>query len=92
MQKDISTKTKENCILEKEIDQFNSESKNLQEQFKQNKEISERYNWYYNFFSGSYRDIKYMKNLLFQLYFLYIYKIIEVDRMHRFIYKSTLFF
>lgn len=42
MQKDISTKTKENSTLEKEIDQFNSENKNLQEQFKQNKEISER--------------------------------------------------
>ena len=42
MQKDISTKTKENSTLEKEIDRFNSENKNLQEQFKQNKEISER--------------------------------------------------
>ena len=42
MQKDISTKTKDNSTIEKEIDQFNSENKNLQEQFKQNKEISER--------------------------------------------------
>ena len=42
MQKDISTKLKENSTLEKEIDRYNSETKTLQEQFKQNKEISER--------------------------------------------------
>lgn len=43
MQKEICTKMKENSTLEKEIDRFNSETKNLQVQFKQNKEISERY-------------------------------------------------
>ena len=43
MQKDISIKTQENAKLERDIDSLNSETKSLHEQFKQNKEITERY-------------------------------------------------
>jgi len=41
MQKDISTKIKENTNLEKDIDKFNIETKSLHNQYKQNKEITD---------------------------------------------------
>lgn len=49
IQKDIRTKTTDNEKLEEEIQKGSELTKSLHDQFKQNKDIAERYDFYYSF-------------------------------------------